>query len=163
MFKKKFFAVPHLATCIFPVFNTINQNWVHESILAWLWPHFHVVLWMRWDSNPQPFDSESSQSLTDALVVLCFPTYWETFFCKGGSQVDLLPEMWTVLSRREHLQRPRLRLRRQRPHREVRQEQGRPQMPSLPPHPRQQVEPGRPLNAEAPREVAHQLDRLLQL
>ncbi len=30
-------------------FSTINQNWVQESILAWLWPHFHLVYWMRQD------------------------------------------------------------------------------------------------------------------
>ncbi len=36
----------------------MNQNWVQKSILAWLWHHFHLVQWMRQDSNPQPIDRE---------------------------------------------------------------------------------------------------------
>jgi len=40
-----FFLVPHLATCIFFLFNYwINQDWVQESILAWLRHHFHLAL-----------------------------------------------------------------------------------------------------------------------
>ncbi len=38
----------------------VNQNWVQDSILAWLCPHFHQVVWMRQDSNPQPFHRDSS-------------------------------------------------------------------------------------------------------
>jgi len=41
-------------------FSTMNQNWVQEWILAWFWTHFNLVYWMRQDSNPQPFDRESS-------------------------------------------------------------------------------------------------------
>jgi len=44
----------------YPNFSTMNQIWVQESILAWPCPHFHLVYWMRWDSNPQPFNCESS-------------------------------------------------------------------------------------------------------
>jgi len=47
-FKKKF-RVPCLATCIFFLFNYwMNQDWVQESILAWLWHHFHLVLDEIW-------------------------------------------------------------------------------------------------------------------
>jgi len=46
-----------LATCIFILFNyCVNQDWVQESVLAWLWHHFHLAL----GSNPQPFDREPS-------------------------------------------------------------------------------------------------------
>ncbi len=39
----------------------MNQNWIQISILAWLWHHFHhLVYWMRQDSNPQPIDRESN-------------------------------------------------------------------------------------------------------
>ncbi len=38
----------------------MNQNWVQKSFLAWLWHHFHLVYWIRWDSNPQPKDRESN-------------------------------------------------------------------------------------------------------
>ncbi len=49
--------MPHLATCIFILFNyCMNQDWVQESILAWLWNHFHLAL----GSNPRPFDHEPS-------------------------------------------------------------------------------------------------------
>jgi len=44
--------------------GTMNQNWVQESILAWLWPHFHLVFWMRQDQNTQTFDHESSSLTT---------------------------------------------------------------------------------------------------
>jgi len=44
----------------FSYFTTINQYWVKKSILKWLWPHFHLVYWMRWYLNPQRFDRESS-------------------------------------------------------------------------------------------------------
>jgi len=53
------YGVPHLTTCTcFAYFSTINHNWQQKSILAWLWPHFHLVYWMRRDLNPQPFDCE---------------------------------------------------------------------------------------------------------
>ncbi len=56
-FIKYFFGVPHLATCIFILFNyCMNQDWVQELILAWLWHHFHLAL----GSNPRPFDHEPS-------------------------------------------------------------------------------------------------------
>ena len=38
-------------------FSWMNQDWVQESILAWLWHHFHLVLR---DLNPRSFDRESS-------------------------------------------------------------------------------------------------------
>ncbi len=39
-----FFGVPHLATCIFFMWN-LNQDWVQVSILTWLLlNHFHLVL-----------------------------------------------------------------------------------------------------------------------
>jgi hypothetical protein len=44
-----FVTLPHLATYIFLIFPWMNQNWVHESILAWLSTHFHQVFWIRWD------------------------------------------------------------------------------------------------------------------
>ncbi len=57
VFFKYFFGEPHLATCIFILFNyCMNQDWVQESILAWLWHHFHLAL----GSNPRPFDREPS-------------------------------------------------------------------------------------------------------
>jgi len=40
----------------FSYFSIVNQNWVQESILAWLWPHFNIVFWMRRDLNTKPFD-----------------------------------------------------------------------------------------------------------
>jgi len=57
-----FWCVPfgYLYFYYFSYFSTMNQNWAQESILAWLWPHFHLVYWLRWDSNPQPFDCELS-------------------------------------------------------------------------------------------------------
>jgi hypothetical protein len=39
-------------------FCEFDQNWVLELILAWLSPHFHLVYWLRRDSNPQPLDHE---------------------------------------------------------------------------------------------------------
>ncbi len=49
-----------------PVFSyfQMNQNWVQKSILAWLWPHFHLVFWMRQVLNPQRLDHESSSLTT---------------------------------------------------------------------------------------------------
>jgi len=70
-----------------PVFflflHTMNHNWVQESILTWLWPHFHLVYWVRQDSiltwlwphfhlvnlvrqdlNSKPFNHESSSITT---------------------------------------------------------------------------------------------------
>ncbi len=32
---------------------------MQESILAWLLPRFHLVYWMRLDTDPQPLDRES--------------------------------------------------------------------------------------------------------
>ncbi len=55
----------------FPYFQ-MKQNWVQESILAQLWPHFHLLSRLRWESNPQPFDGELSL-LTTRLV-------WRTLF-----------------------------------------------------------------------------------
>jgi len=47
-----FFGVPHLATYIIFLFNhSMNQDWVHELILAWLWHHFHLVLDEIWTHN----------------------------------------------------------------------------------------------------------------
>ncbi len=36
----------------FPNFQ-MNQNWVHQSFLAWFWHYFHLVYWMRQDLNRQ--------------------------------------------------------------------------------------------------------------
>jgi len=52
----------------FSEFSTMNQNLVQELILAWLWLQFHLVYWMRRDSNPQSFNRESS-SLTTRPVL----------------------------------------------------------------------------------------------
>jgi len=53
-----FFGVPHLATYVFFLFE--NEPGLGTLInQAWLLHHFHIV-WMRQDSNPQPFDHESS-------------------------------------------------------------------------------------------------------
>jgi len=37
---------------------------IYLSILAWLWPHYHLVYWMRRDSNPQPIDRVSNSLTT---------------------------------------------------------------------------------------------------
>ncbi len=52
VFIKYFVGVPHLATCIFLIFSTMNHHWGQGSILTWLWPHFHLVFWMRQGLNP---------------------------------------------------------------------------------------------------------------
>jgi len=64
-----------------PVFSfffnyCMNQNWVQESILAWLWNHFHLAL----GSNPWPFDREPSALpliQTEKLPSLNTYTYFE--------------------------------------------------------------------------------------
>jgi hypothetical protein len=61
-----FCCVPHLAIYILQNFQ-IDQNWVQELILAWVKPHFHLVYWMKRDSNPQLLDHETSL-LTSELV-----------------------------------------------------------------------------------------------
>jgi hypothetical protein len=40
--------------------TAIMNHGVQKSILAGLWHHFHLVYWMRQDSNPQPIDHESN-------------------------------------------------------------------------------------------------------
>ena len=53
-----------------PTFLSFLSNWtkigLQESILVWLQHHFHLVYWMRRDSNSQPFDKFAihSNSLT---------------------------------------------------------------------------------------------------
>jgi hypothetical protein len=55
----------------FLYFSIMKQNWVQELILAWLWPHFHLVFWMRRDSNPQPSNSEWSLITTRQSIYCC--------------------------------------------------------------------------------------------
>ncbi len=72
LFYINIFWCAHLTTV--PVFSSfhMNQNWVQESILALLWPHFNLVFWMRRVSNQQPLDCELS-TLTTRLY--CHPIF----------------------------------------------------------------------------------------
>ncbi len=53
----------------------MNQNWVQELILAWLLTHFHLVFWIRRDSNPQPSDREPSSLTTGPDLHPLFSVY----------------------------------------------------------------------------------------
>jgi len=58
LFFKIYFLVCPIWLPVFSFFFNyfMKQDWVQESILAWLWNHFHLAL----GSNPQPFDREPS-------------------------------------------------------------------------------------------------------
>jgi len=77
VWKFKFFLL--LCPCgylYFYYFSIMNQNWVQELILAWLWPHFHLVFWMKQDLTPQPFDCEPSSLTTRPDCMLCASVIW---------------------------------------------------------------------------------------
>jgi hypothetical protein len=60
-----FVGLPHFATYIFRIFS-MNEPELGARInpgMAYNINHFHQVIWIRQDSNPQPLDRESS-SLT---------------------------------------------------------------------------------------------------
>jgi len=80
-FSKYFFGVP---IWLHVFFSAMNQTWVQELILAWFWPHFHLVYWMRRDLNPQPFNCESSLLTTipdSCLFMLNFIHYFQLKVC----------------------------------------------------------------------------------
>jgi len=55
-FFKYFFLSAPLSAYIFFLFNQrMNQDWVQELILAWIWHHFHLVLDERFE--PTAFQS----------------------------------------------------------------------------------------------------------
>jgi len=64
----------------------LNQDWVQESILAWLWHHFHIAL-IGWDSNPQPSNFVSSLLTTRSdFRLFCILVYYD--------RTLWLPEEW---------------------------------------------------------------------
>ncbi len=76
-FFKIFFWCAPSGYLYFLSFSIMNQNWVFESILAWLWHHFHLAL----ESNPWPSDREPSalpldNSVCIKLVFLIFEIIW---------------------------------------------------------------------------------------
>ncbi len=72
----------------------MNQNWVMELILAWLWHHFHLAF----ESNPRPSDRELSALPLDhsfRLIKLIFNNK-ETYFKSTVQFVHLKRWHWKM-------------------------------------------------------------------
>jgi len=70
---KKSFWCARFGYLYFSHFSTMKQNWVQESIQAWLWHHFHLVL--DGDRTPQPSDLEPSALLLDHSFRFTHPSF----------------------------------------------------------------------------------------